>query len=322
MEWSVPHVLSFEDQLKPLVNNDYQIALENAWWDQLMTERPSTGRKEDWEFLLTTADIHFLPEGQMVYDELVSSYLTFENKDFGTGLKVSRNQWSDDQLGKATEWAAQVGASMALAPQYQLIALLLAGETGLAYDGKAFFATDHPVNPFDTGKGTYSNLITTPLPLVDVNGNVIPQNYNAGRALMRAFKMPNGRNRNLAPSAIIVPPSLELAANILTSSRMINLTDNPLAQGGTFNGTITSGVKVIVINELESEPNTWYLVANNGGQNLLPFIYSLREPYYMNSYTGMTQAALSERNELWWHVRGRNVAFYGNPYQIIKFDND
>lgn len=322
MEWSIPHVLTFEDRLTKQVNTDYALALANAWWDKMASERPSTGRKETWEFLLSTADIHLLDEGQMAYDELVSSFFEAENQNYGTGLKLNRNQWADDELGKATDWASQVGASMALAPQYQVVELIKNGESALAYDGKAFFADDHPINPFDASKGDYSNL-TSGLPLVDGSGNPLPLNLGLAKALMRSYKMPNGRNRNLRPTAIVVPPTLEVPALTLAQSRIINATEN--VQGRDFrvdiNGRSESGgLEVIVINELADVSEVdWYLVASNGGMGILPFIYSLREAYNMNSYTGVTDFLLNQMNELEWQVRGRNTMVYGNPYQMAKF---
>jgi hypothetical protein len=56
-----------------------------------------------------------------------------------------------------------------------------------------------------------------------------------------------------------------------------------------------------------------------GGMGILPFIYSLREAYNMNSYTGVTDFLLNQMNELEWQVRGRNTMVYGNPYQMAKF---
>ena len=310
MDWSIAHVMTVEDRLMKIANNDYEESLKNAWWDKLMRERPSTGRKEFLEFLLTTADIHLLDTGTMKYDELVRSFFEFTNQKKGTGLKVNRDQFDDNELGFVSDWAAQAGAAMALAPQYDAIDLIKAGETAICYDGKAFFATDHPINPFDPGLGSYSNLLTG-LPLVDANGLVIPSNFNAAKAKMRSFVMPNGRNRNLLPTFVVVPPSLELAADQLTKGKFISATDNVIA-------TANNGVEKIVINELETSPSDWYIATSNSGTNMLPLMYANRRPYAINSYTGLTQAELNLRDELEWQIKGRNVAFYGHPFTMIK----
>jgi phage major head subunit gpT-like protein len=319
MDWSPEHVMSVEDRIAKLVNNDFQLALENAWWDRLMMERPSTGRKEFLEFLLTTADIHRLDTGQMVYDELVKSFFEFENMKWGTGLRVNQDQFEDNELGFVSDWAAQAGAAMALAPQYQAVALIQAGETALAYDGKAFYATDHPVNPFDTSKGAYSNLMAG-LPLADGDGNPIEQNFALAEARMRSFKMPNGRNRNLGPTMLVVPPELKRPALTITGAKFISATENVQASSfqAKWNGKIHDGVEVIVINELSESPDDWYIATSNSGTNLLPLVYANRKPYQINSYNGITQAELNLRDELLWQIKGRNVAFYGHPFTMIK----
>jgi phage major head subunit gpT-like protein len=322
MDFTIEHVLTFEDTLAKLVNNDYAIALGNAWWDRLMTERPIGGRQETWEFLLTNADIHLLPEGQMIYDELVKQFLVLKSQKRGTGLKIKRDDWLDDKLDPVADWAGQAGAAMALAPQYQAVDLLKAGETGKAYDGKAFFATDHPTNPGDAGAGTYSNLLS-PFPLADpITGHANLASLNEAKAKMRSYSMPNGRNRNLVPSAIVCAPRNEMAALEAAQARYLTATENVFAEGfgGKINGKINNGLDVIVVNELEnaSDPDSWYLVASNNGSGLLPFVYGLREAYFMTSYTGATQVTLARADELEWIIRGRNVAIYGHPYSMIK----
>lgn len=321
MEWSIPHILTFEDRLQVLANDDYAIAQQNLWWDRLMSEITSTGRKEIFEFLLTTADIHKLDRGQMVYDDMVSAAFEATNEDFGAGTKVSRNQFSDNEIKKATAWASQMGTAMAMTPQYQLISLLENGETGLAFDGKAFFATDHPVNPF-SGSDTYSNLLTgASYAIRDTNGNPIPDGFMAVKAAIRGFKMPNGRNRNLVPNVLVVPPQLEKVGLEITQAKIISATENMVANGSgaVINGKVNTGVELIVINELgEISAEDYYVGVSTAGTKWLPFVHQLREAYYMNSYNGMTQVELNIRNELEWHVRGRNTSFYGLPYQLIK----
>lgn len=320
MDWSVEHVLTVEDRLGKAVVNDYQVALENSWWDRCMMERPGGGRKEILEFLLTTADIHLLEDGEQKYDELVTQFFEFTHETRGTGLKVTRDQFEDDELQKAQEWAGQVGAAMALAPQYQAVSLILSGETALGYDDKPFFAEDHPVNPFDTSKGDYANLLGS-LALADTDGHPILKNFNAAEAAIRSFKMPNGRNRNLQPTFLMVPPSLKGAAIELTGARVILATENVFQSDfkANFNGKSHTGVEVIVVNELEDDSNSdWYLGCNAAGTNMMPLMYSNRRPYTMNSYNGLTQVELGRLRFLEWLVDGRNVAFFGHPYQLIK----
>jgi phage major head subunit gpT-like protein len=312
MLWTISHVLTVEDRLTKLMNNDYEIAAQNAWWDKLMTERPSTGRREIYEWLLTTAEIEDLPKGQMVYEELVTQAHEAENRDRGKGLKIPRNKWEDDDFKFAGEWAAQMGVAMALDPQYLAIDLLLGGETNKGYDKLPYFHAAHPVNPFDSSKGTLRNLVTD---LSQIGGpagapELTEESFALGVAHMKTYTMPNGRNRNLKPKYLAVSPQREKLAITITGAKFIDATENVLT---------SYGIEPLVIPELAKEPKSWFLAAENGGTNQKPLIYQNRMEYQMTSYNGMTQAELNRLNELEWQIRGRKTALYGHPFQMIKF---
>jgi len=317
MEFSPAYVLGFEDRLSSIVNEDYLLAAKNLWWPMLMMSRPTDGRTETIEFLLSTAQIHPLDDGQMVYDDLVAAAFRIENKDKGGALKVTKNQFKDDKLEKAAGWAAQMGVQIAMRPQLDAIALIKAGETNLGYDGVAFFSTAHPVHPFAPSLGTYSNLITSN-PLVDVDGKPIIANYAKAIGRLRSFIMPNGQNRNLQPLYLVVGPDLAFAAQLLTQARFIDASENVFNTGFGLkqNGVLVPGVQVIVINELAA--GEWYVVASDVGMAVAPLIYSEREPYEMTTYDGITQVMLNIENVLEWQVRGRNDAIYGHPYSMVK----
>lgn len=317
MEFNPAFVLAVEDRLSFIMNEDYVLASKNLWWPRLMMLRPTDGRTETIEFLLSTAQIHPLDGGQMIYDDLVGAAFRLENKDKGGGFKITRNQVRDDRLEKAASWAAQMGVQMAMRPQLDAIALIKAGETNLGYDGVPFFSASHPVHPFSPSLGVYSNLIAAN-PLVDVDGKPILANYAKAIARLRSFIMPNGQNRNLQPMYLVVGPDLAFAAQLLTQGRFIDATDNIFNSGLglAFNGVVVPGVQVIVINELAA--GEWYVVAGDVGMSVAPLIYSEREPYEMNSYDGVTQAILNIENVVEWQVRGRNDAIYGHPYSMVK----
>jgi len=300
---SPANMRTLEDRFQRLFNDDYAVAAENAWWDQLMTTKPSSGRKEIYSFLLTTADIVDFDEGEMKFANLLAKAFECENRRRGVeGLKLSREQIEDDEFQFAKDWAAQAGSAVAMDPQYLALELLANGQTALGYDGVAFFSNSHPINVYDAGAGTYDNLMeNNPLSL---------DNFNKAVARMKSFKMPNGRNRNLRPSLLVAGPSNERLALEITNAAYISATSNLIA---TANGT-----KPLIINEIED--GSWYVVAQSGraGTALNPFIYQIRRPFEMTSYTGMTQAELNRCDKFEWQVHGRSAACYGHPFQMVK----
>jgi phage major head subunit gpT-like protein len=313
-QWTVAHVLTTEDRLTKIQNNAYALALENAWWDRIMVEKPSTGQDENYEWLLTTAGIERLNKGQMVYEDIATASWAIENTDWGKGLKIPRNKFMDDRFQFASDWMADIGGAMALNPQYIAVDLINNGETGLCWTGKAFFAADHPVNKYDTSKGTYRNLVTQVGQIISGGGTGAPSltvaNFAAGVAHMQGYVMENGRNRNLQPKLLVTGPKLRKEAVEITGARFISSTENVIAS--SYN------VEPMVINEITGLD--WYLVAGNVGSNLGgPLIYQVREQFWMTSYEGTTQAQLNQSNELEWQVRGRGEGSYGHPFHMIKF---
>ncbi len=75
------------------------------------------------------------------------------------------------------------------------------GEGRTRWDGKAFFATDHPYNLFDVDVGTYSNLIT--------GAGTDPTTANLALAMQNfdLMKAPNGKPLGLRMTHVLHPPS-------------------------------------------------------------------------------------------------------------------
>lgn len=309
MLYTVSHVLTFEDRLRKIQNRDYDAAVRAAWWDEVMVELPSSGRIERMEWLLSTFGIHELEDGTMKFDDLVTQAHEIENKDFGNALRVSRNQFEDDEAKFATEWASGMGAAMALHPQKLAAQLILNGKTWKGYDGLPYFHNAHPVNPFDDDAGTYSNIVTGK-PLVS-GGVVQPQNFADAVARAQTFNLPNGETRDITPFAVFHSPSLRYAARTVTGAKIISQTDNVLSD---------YDIRPITIPGLEVEPNVYYIAATEGGELSKPLIYQRREAFKMTTYDGISQAELSRTNRLEWHVRGRAAGAYGHPYLLIRVE--
>lgn len=312
------HVLTTEDRLRKIQNTDYEAALKNATWDTWIGTLESTGRRERLEWLLSTASIEQLPENTMLFEDLVTQAHEIENVDFGKALKIKANQFKDDQFGFAADWAAGMGAAMALHPQKVGLQLLLAGEgaNAKAYDGVPFFSKLHPNNPLDASKGLYENLLTGAasgsypgaLPLI-VAGAPSPVNFARALAHVESFKLPNGEARALVAKYVLHPTALKYAARQVTGAKFIGATENVLTN---------YDVQPIHLPQLNAEPDAYYIVAEGTGQLGKPIIYQTREEFNMSSYDGYTTAQLAKLNELEWIVRGRKAGAYGHPFMIVK----
>lgn len=316
MLFTQAHVMNTETRLQKLLANAYALASKNIWWQKVMSERPGDGKRQDIEFLLTTADIYRLnSKGDGIqYDDMITQAHSVTHEDFGAGLTITKNQFDDESFGFAGDWMLQMGARMAMDPQYEAIRMMLQGEVLKGYDGQPFYSKLHKVHPLDASKGTYDTLITdmnaidSGLPSVTLPTLTVT-NLASADAYIRSLTMPNGKNRNLAPAILRHGPLLKKAALEITSASFIGATDNVMTK---------YAIEPLVVNELPGYD--WYLDCTVGETpDLLPFVRFNRRAYEMTSYNGMTTAELGRRNELEWQVRGRYGYMYGHPYQSYKF---
>ena len=122
-------------------------------------------------------------------------------------------------------------------------------ENGTCYDGKAFFATDHPVDPLDPAKGTFSNDIS--VTDLDATGLATALDTFAG---IRWF---DGKVRSSDTKPILVSgtKSLELKARQLVFGSLIPTTvgSNAVAASSPFEGLISD---VVLFQALRTEAPT------------------------------------------------------------------
>ena len=318
MLWNMKHVLKSEDRFEKLTSDAYATALENTWFSDMMSERPGKGKRHVFEWLLATSGIRDLKPGETRFDDLVTQAHEVEHKDRGAALQVFRSQWEDDDMDFASDWATQMGSEMALDPQTAATELLLNATVGKSYDGVSFLHASHPVNPKNAGAGVYRNLVTNADQVGMVSANLLVSTeiltkdlLAAGIAHVKGFRMPNKRNRNLKVTRLVCGPKTETKALELTSAGFIGATENVMTR---------YRIEPLVINEITS--TGFGLVCQRGETpGLLPFVRSIRRPYEMSSYNGMSDSELARAKRLEWHVFGRYGHCYGHPYQLTWFGN-
>jgi len=309
-------MFDFQSNLNAKYANGYKRVLKNLWWDRIAFRQHSMSRIEFYEWMLETAQIR--PTGskgtELTFEDLASIGYSIKNKPFGTALKLNRDDLEDDKYEKAPQWAANAGSDAAYHPQRQIVQLIRNGKTKGSYDGVPFFSSSHPVNPFDSLAGVYSNLFT--------NKKLSAENVAGVMAEIAKVKLPSGTPRYLRPTILLVDPSNALVANTITGAEIIS---DPTGDG---TASATNVIKQsfgfaqpIVADELADEPGVWY-VGVEADEDAMQgaFVYQERKPFELNSYTGMTEAQLDRINEFEWHVRGRNEAAYGHPYLFYRVE--
>jgi len=333
-------LFDLESNMQLISSNEYARLASGLWWPTVAKEKTSKSKKERITWLLETASIERTAKGggQAKFDDIVAQSTEIENENAAAGLKLKKEQLDDldgNGIQLATHWSRQMGAYAAYWPQQAVAEAIRANPT--AYDAKAFFASDHPVNPFDSGVGTYANVFTGassgiyPGALkIDVSVSLETAIENLAKAIayIASILMPSGTApRMLRPSALIVPPALQSRAIQLTSAKFI-------AQDSAGGGGGSADVEAVIQNfgfgrpvvapELSSafsggSDSTFYMAMESiATDELGAFIYQNREPFSVNYHGPMSDAELARKREFEWTLEGRNTAAPGHPFLLFQ----
>jgi hypothetical protein len=332
----------FETNIHVLIQDAWKRRAATLMWDKLMLERESSTGRDQLFWLLETAKI--VDEGKggnTRADDLAANFFEIVNKTSGAMLRLTTNELLDNQMSDAGlknmpaldfagAWARQVGGHASYWPQQLLISLLTGGITNIGYDGVAFFSTTHPINPFNSGVGTFSNRISgSPLSVVTsgvYDLNKMAYNFAQVLATVRKTLQPNGLPRDVRWKYIVAGPDMQFPlAQLFQSKTLVGSTAfgqmaNPLAAGGDV-PQISSidGIQVIILPEL-TEVGVCYLVAEALPDEGAAFIFQNRDPYKLTSYVPENDSSLQRRKEFEWSFDGRNAGSYGHPYLALRIE--
>lgn len=146
----------------------FQDALTSApsHWNRVATLVPSTNASNTFGWL---GQFPGLQEwaGSRVLKSIKEHGYTLTNKKFESTVGIPRTAVEDDQLGVYAPLFAEMGNAAATHPDTLVFGLLKSGHTELCYDGKPFFAADHPVFTNVDGTGTASSLSNLMAPASD-----------------------------------------------------------------------------------------------------------------------------------------------------------
>lgn len=131
-------------------------------WDKVATRVPSSTKSNTYGWLGQVPRFSEWVGTRSLKDIAASGY-AITNKDYEATVSVKRTDIEDDEIGIYSPLLMELGRGAAVFPDELIFALLAAGHTTDCYDGKKFFAADHPVYPNTDGTGTAvatSNLTT------------------------------------------------------------------------------------------------------------------------------------------------------------------
>ena len=191
-------------------------------------------------------------------------------------LSMSPIEWHDgvQALARVIEapdfigWAGEPGriAREAARLPNTIVSAMLAANPTLEFDGKALFASDHPINVFDVAGASFDNDSTT----AAINSAFFSDIKTRFRKRVGA----NGKRLGLQVTHLLVPPDLEQAARDALENDMIvtavrNQADSDNVGGAATNNRHKGTVEIVVGDELE---DTDVFYALDGSAGVFPWI--------------------------------------------------
>lgn len=275
------------------LNVSYSAAYNKAFegvksnYEKIATIVPSTTTETSYKWL---GQIPQMREwiGDREIQNLSAYDYTIKNKKFEITVSVPRDDIEDDQYGVYTPLFSNMGESAAQHPDTLCFDALKSGFTEKCYDGKPFFAEDHPSGR--GGKQKVSNLS---------HDKLDAGSYEAARTSMMSITGDKGKSLNLVPNLLVVSPANEKAARLILKADQINGTTNVLKDTA----------ELLVATELADTPDAWFLLCTT--RFLKPIIFQKRKAIKMTSLTKDDDENVFMRDEFVWGADGRSNAGYG-----------
>lgn len=151
--------------IQALLNNFKALYLrglqKSGDWPKVATEIKSSGSGNIYSWLGAFPMLKKWT-GDRVIENMKNSDYTLKNDSYEATVGVKRADIEDDNLGIYGPMFEQMGESANEHIDINVFKALLDGFTALCYDGKPFFAKDHPLYPKEDGTGsatTFSNIV-------------------------------------------------------------------------------------------------------------------------------------------------------------------
>ncbi|MBL8684414.1 MAG: Mu-like prophage major head subunit gpT family protein [Myxococcales bacterium] len=278
------------------------------WWDQVAMRVPSTTEEEIYAWLQELPVVRKWRKGSpRKVNRIGANGYRLANEKFEDTIAVEREKIEDDKIGLYMPMFDSLGRQVAKFPDRQLATAIKAN--GTCFDGKAFFATDHPVDMNNADAGTYSNLF------VGAGYALTETNFNDAFAAFATLKAENGEPMGLQPDKLMVPPQLRDKANKIVKASVVAVTQGSGAAAVT--NTNQDLVKVVVVPELADVSHRWHLACTDLGVS--PLIYQFREESGLVSRTREDDPAVFDMDEYIYGVRIRAAFGYGLPYLMAEY---
>ena len=221
--------------------------------------------------------------GDRELKDLSANKYTIQRKKWESTIQVERDVIEYDNLGIVKPRVQ--GMAEAIGAHYDDLVFSLLEKNETCYDGKTFFATDHPV-----GSETFSNSHSLEL---------TRENLLAVRKEMRAITNEFGKPLRIVPNLLIVPPELEAKALEILNAQFVN--------GGDSN--ITYKICDYLVCDRLSDEGAWYLL--DVSKTLKPLILQINKKVEFVALDNPTDENVFMKDAFLYGTRSEDNAGYG-----------
>lgn len=266
------------------------------WWNQVASEVPSSTKQNTYGWVAQVLKMRKWV-GPRVIQNLSEHAYVLPNEPFEATVDLDRDEIEDDNLGQFSSMIIPSLAEAARKDPDDQLAEKFFGNTLVAFDGKLYFATDHPV--YDEAATTYSNLFTLALN---------EDNFETVWTAMVSYKGEDGRPLKIMPNKLVVPPQLKRTAQrICTSNTVVQLVKNVAASenvaAATVDNMLRGWAEPLVLPELAARPTTWHL--GDFSKIVKPAILQMRRPAQFVSRDKPDDAKVFDQKKFTYGVDGR-----------------
>jgi len=229
-------------------------------------------------------------------------------EEFELTVAIPLAEVEDDNIGAWLHTLEDMGIQIELWPDDLVIAVLLAGETGLGFDGKAFFANDHSLKSGTTIDNLFGSTALT------------KANVAAVIAEMKSWVGEDGRSLRVTPNKLVVPPNLEDTAREIVGSDLIAQVFGSNTAAAGVRNTLQGRLGLEVLSELATDAGgndtSWYVMDTTKPTKPLVLVERLA-PKVVHKHADNDDNVFWDR-KLVCGVRARGCAGYGPFWLAAK----
>ncbi len=283
------------------VRFDEGVEAANPFYPTIATTVRSTGDRETYGGL---GGVPGMREwlGDRQFHTLRGHRFEIANRLWESSVQVQKIDIDDSQLMQYGDILAELGEEAAYHPDELMFELLVAGESGLSFDGQFFFDTDHAYG----ASGTQSNDLTYAAATgTTPTSDEARDAYHAARAALLGFKRDNGKYYH-RPTITPANDLLLLCKPAHQEAFVKGITAGLIGNGAT--NIVLDMPRIVAIPHLTADK--FYLLRT--GRRLKPFIFQAREPLSrqmkglndieFKDVKFMTQARYNVGYGAWWNA--------------------